>query len=320
MSEYIDKIEIFIYYWAITNTMKRKVVKLGPATLVVSLPSKWTKSHNVSAGDEVEVEEKAGNLILGVGKKGDEKKEITVEIKPENRHNLRHILTHIYRKGYDKITLKGEDIYDDVKKNVKETLLGFELTNSSKDFCVIENLAEPKDQKFEILLRRLFLITKETIEKIIEDVSKNKFDNKDNVIDLNNQHDKFLSFCKRIVYSREDENNLTDWELITSLMKIQHEFFYLYKYMSEKGYKKDEDLLPLLRELKNYFDMFYDAEFKKDLAIVHKIHKLKDRYQYGKCFELLEKGKNGVIYCYIRELFRLIQLGTSPMLTSFVTY
>ncbi len=48
--------------------MRRKVVKLGPATLVVSLPSKWTKKFSINAGDELEMEEHNKNLIISTEK------------------------------------------------------------------------------------------------------------------------------------------------------------------------------------------------------------------------------------------------------------
>ena len=35
--------------------IKRKVIQLAGRTLVVSLPSKWAKKHNVQKGDEIVV-------------------------------------------------------------------------------------------------------------------------------------------------------------------------------------------------------------------------------------------------------------------------
>ena len=58
--------------------MKRKIVKHGPISLTVSLPSKWVKKRNLKAGDEVEVEEHNNGLFIGDfnNKKEHTKKEI----------------------------------------------------------------------------------------------------------------------------------------------------------------------------------------------------------------------------------------------------
>ena len=52
--------------------MKRKIIKLGPATLVISLPSKWIKQTHVKPGDEIELEEIDNNLVI----KAEESKKI----------------------------------------------------------------------------------------------------------------------------------------------------------------------------------------------------------------------------------------------------
>jgi len=43
--------------------MKRKVSQIGPATLMVSLPSKWAKQFGVKKGSELEIEEKGNKLL-----------------------------------------------------------------------------------------------------------------------------------------------------------------------------------------------------------------------------------------------------------------
>ena len=42
--------------------MKRKVIKLGRATLVASLPSRWVNANNIEPGDEIDLEERGKNL------------------------------------------------------------------------------------------------------------------------------------------------------------------------------------------------------------------------------------------------------------------
>ncbi len=44
--------------------MKRKIVKQGPSTLMVSLPKRWADRHAIKSGVEIEVEEINGFLML----------------------------------------------------------------------------------------------------------------------------------------------------------------------------------------------------------------------------------------------------------------
>ena len=293
--------------------MKRKVVKLGPATLVISLPSKWTKENNVQVGDEIEVQEQNKTLYIEATARKKTAKEITIEITEENEHDLKHILTHVYRLGYDKITVKGKNI-SDVKKMANALLMGFEITSRDNNECIIENITEPEDQKYATVLRRIFLTIKETQEFLKRSIQEGKFSKEENE-ELRNQVDKYVFFCRRIIYRQSNKEDILNWELLTFLMHIQHTHYYLYKYILEKGVKKDNALLPILKELQNYFDLFYQSYFSKDEKLIHKIQKMKDTYQFGKCLKLIDENKNHVIYSYIREIFRLIQLGTSPVLS-----
>ena len=292
--------------------MKRKVVKLGPATLVISLPSKWTKKFEIEQGDELELEEKNSSLIIEAQNQKKYSKEITINITEDNKHDLKLILTHIYRLGYDKIIITGNDI-DDIKKITNNLLMGFEVTSRNNKQYIIENISEPEDQKYETILRRIFLIIKETQELLSRSLKENKFNQEENE-ELRIQLDKYISFCRRILYNKKQEQESLKWELLSFLMYIHHAYYYLYKHIAENKLKKDNNLNKIMINLSEYFDLLYQGYFKKDIKLIHKVQKLKDKYQYGICLKLISGNKNQVIYSYIREIFRLIQIGTSPVL------
>jgi phosphate uptake regulator len=302
--------------------MKRKVVKLGPTTLVVSLPSKWAKEFNIDAGKEIDINEEEGRLVIQTERKP-QKKEIAIEINNENKHNLKHILTHIYRKGYDKIRINYEtETSKEIKDITNSILLGFEVTQKDDTHCIIENIAEPTDQKYDVILKRLFFTIKETQKTIMKDFDSGKYTSAKDVNDLKDQQDRFVLFCKRILYQKNDRNTLFQYELLTFLMHIEHAYYYMYKYASENKVKIDEKSIELQMILIEYFELFFNGYFNKDMKSLYKIQKLSEEYQYGKCFKYLEnaKGKNAVIYSYSREIFRLIQIGTSPIKSDIIDH
>ena len=105
-------------------------------------------------------------------------------------------------------------------------------------------------------------------------------------------------------------------------MHIEHAYFYLYKFAKENKVKIDASVLPMLLELKSQFKLYQDAYFNKNTENIHKIFRQKNKFQFGECLELIEssKGKNPVIVSYIREIFRLQQVGCSPILSMNLAY
>ena len=294
--------------------MKRKLVKQGAATMMISLPAKWIKQFNLKKGDEIDLEESGDNLVISKDRKKT-KKQIRINITDENRKDILVILTHLYRKGFDIITIEGINpkLLNEIKTIVNELLLGFEITEREDAKCRIENISEPTEQKYDSLLRRIFLIIKETHNIVVEDFQKNEFSHLDEIVDLRKQQDKFILFCRRAL--KHEKDPIVSWELLTFLMHIEHAYHYLYKYASENKIIKSKETINLLEKLGDYLQLYYDAYFKRDINKIHKINNLRKEHHFGKCLKLIEKCRNPVIVSYIRELFRLIQIGTSPVLS-----
>ena len=310
-------IERFIYKQDILFAMERKLIVQGKGGYTIYLPKKWVDKKKLKAGDTINIVEKDTSLIVGSAVKG--KKQAVVELTNENKRDIGPILTHLYRRGFDSITVKGIDAKS--LKEVKETtsnLLGFELTEKDDSYCTLENISEPTEAKYDAMLRRVFLIIKETQNIMLNDFENGLFKSMAEINDFRKQQDKFILFCRRILVKEKYEKDpMLEWELLTFLMHIEHAYYYLYKYCFEKKPEKDKNINEILRSLGSYLEMFYNSYFKKELKSVHKINNLKKDFQFGRCIALLEKskGKNSVVMSYIRELFRLIQVGTSPVLS-----
>jgi hypothetical protein len=292
--------------------MERKLIKQGGGGYTIYLPKKWIDKKKLKAGDIIKISESDESLVIGSEVK--EKKDIILEINEENKHNLRSLLTHSYRKGFNKIELKNitPELIKEVKKITSDVLLGFELTGIEKNSCFLENISEPTDNKYEVILKKVFMIIKEMQNLDIE--SKEIKENEE----LRNQLDKFILFCRRMLIKEKYEKNITlEWELLTFLTHIGHSYYYLYEYTQENKVKLTKKNLDLLESLKEYFSLFEDSYYNNNIDSINKINKLKTKYQFGECLKLLEKskGKETVALSYIREIFRIIQIGTSPILS-----
>ncbi len=296
--------------------MKRKLVKQGTATMMISLPSKWVKQNRLEKGSEVDIDEKDNSIIINTEESKKQKKEIIIEITKENRGNIKNILTHIYRRDFDKITILNIDsVLLKELRNIVQLLLGFEIISKDSNKCILENVSEPTENKYESILKKVFSIIKDDIDIIIGDLKNNKYENQLEIEESRIQGDRFVLFCRRLLTRGKSSNSILDWELLTSLMRIHHNFYYMYKYSSENNIKIEKSVLDLLENLKDYFELFIDSYYNKNINSIHKINELSKKYQFGKSLELIEKSKNknAVVHSYIRESFRNIQLATSPI-------
>jgi phosphate uptake regulator len=297
--------------------MKRRLVKQGAATLMISLPSKWIQANHLGKCDEIDLIEK--NNLLEISTSTKENKEITLTINKENSHDIKNLLTHIYRKGYNKIILKGDfkPLIWKIRSITNNLLLGFEITEHSLKELVLENISEPTEQKYEILQKKLFQTINETHSITLQSAEKNDFDAFQEIEDLRRNNDRFILFCRRILMKGLTGKNIpTQWELLTFLTHIQHSYYYLYHYLSKNKILSSKKLYSSLKELTNYLELFEKAYSEKKLENIHQINKLKEKYPLGECLKAIEKshGHEAVALSYIREIFRLIQIGTSPLI------
>lgn len=297
--------------------MERKLIKQGGGGLTMYLPKKWIDARKLEDGDEVSLIEKENSIVVSAIKKG--KELIEFDLDEKNKKDLIPIITHLYRVGFDTVKVNNVDgtSYKRIQSAIQDSLLGFEITERVKDKCTIENVSEPSGNKFDILLKRVFFLIDETIKIINEDYNLGNFKNKGEITNMKKDVDKNILFLKKsISKSLVDKDPVILWEFLTFLTHIEHNLFYLYDYMSDKKIEKNKDIVSLLLSLKDYFDLFNHAYYERSLEKIHKINSLKEGYQFGKCIDLLEKnrGRDNVIISYIRELYRLIQIGTSPIL------
>jgi len=282
--------------------------------MMISLPTKWIKDNKLDKGDEISIDEKGPNLIIGASEKKNSKKEITIELTEQNYKDLKAFLTHSYRKGFDKIILTGylAEASKEINSLVSGILLGFEVVEKGRDRIVVENISSPDETKYETILSKVFFIIKEMPNMIL---------NNSNVLELKETKDhcdKFVLFCRKIISQNKiNEDPILEWEFLTFLTHIQHTYYYLGEYMRSNKIASNKELENLISESGNYFNLLFEAHKNKDITQINKINSLKNKFQYGKCLELISKskGKDAVAASYLREIFRWIQISSSPLLS-----
>lgn len=134
--------------------MRRKIIKQGTATLTVSLPAKWTKQLKLKAGDEVDVEEKNSDLIIGTTKAAGILKE-RVDI-TKSPHIAKALINATYVKGGDEIELIVAN-HEQSKKvqNIIRGIQGLEIVSQTKNTLVVKDMTAGT-LDVDPLVRRIF--------------------------------------------------------------------------------------------------------------------------------------------------------------------
>ena len=85
--------------------MKRKVSKIGPTTLMVSLPARWVRTNNIKKGDELNLVTSSKDITFSLDKTSQKKKEISLDISSFDRKMIVRYIELLYINNYTKVKL-----------------------------------------------------------------------------------------------------------------------------------------------------------------------------------------------------------------------
>ena len=249
--------------------MKRKVIQLAGKTLIVSLPNKWVKKYNVKKGDEVEVEEEEGRLIVNTKGKAEK---ITKELDAKDiKQMLNRTIGGLYKAGYDEIevTYYSPEQYTIIRDVLNRTCMGYEIIRHGKRTILIRNLSELHSQEFENILRRLFLTLLSSAEDALEYIKQGNFKGMEEIILRDFVINKYSDLCRRILNIQGYETTkktTTYYYVCENLEKIGDSYRNLMKFIISKKMKKiDKSTISLLIEINNYLRLFYELFYKFNL-------------------------------------------------------
>jgi len=195
--------------------MQRKLIKQGDNALTVTVPRKWTKNLNLKAGDEVNISEEEGNLLITqttreVGKK------ISVDISGYTAITIAVILQSIYRRGFTEATLtfknekapnvkhsfrgrreKQIPINEIITELVNE-MIGFEIFEQNETSIVLKQISKPNEKDFELALRRIFLLEIDLNSYFYTRLKEKKFKFETVKNKAANIH-KFINYATRLI-------------------------------------------------------------------------------------------------------------------------
>jgi phosphate uptake regulator len=326
--------------------VKRKLVKQGASTMMISLPSKWIKTNNLDKGSEIDLTTNNDNSLIITAKEIDIKpKEAKIKITTSVESSIRTIITNAYRLGYDKLLIEFNhpDDINKIKKILTKQLIGYEITETNIDFCKIENITEPSiDHADKIFLKVLFGISEliNAIEQIINGEDKIKY-----VEELEEKIQQYDNFVRRTQSKNPTNKTPLQWIFHNQLIHSQRELFFISEYLTNKiilnnkidnkinnknvnennkhdkktnieKIKISKDTKELYANLKIIYNLLKEGYLKKDIKMLESIHELEKKIIYDTGYNLLKKssGDETILNYRIISAIRGFYLCSSPIL------
>jgi antitoxin component of MazEF toxin-antitoxin module len=301
--------------------MKRTVSKMGNSSLVMSLPNKWVKEHNVQKGDELSVEPFERGLIVSLTNIRKKEKRLSMDVSPFTNRTILAVLNSAYLSGYDtiKLTFKDKKQLLHITKTVQEKLLGFEVIQEKGKTCTAQSIAEPSQEQVDVIIRKIFLLIKQNAKVVLEDTKKNKFTNIEHFKQTKVTIYKFTNFVKRMILSFQfggKDKSYFLWSILEKLTLIYHAYFYYYeRVVKDKGSLDNSTQVHEIIERGNeLFELLYNAFYTKDYITFDQLD-IKKKKLNEDLFILTsqKKSHDNAALCYIYELIRNIQMASSSL-------
>lgn len=300
--------------------MRRKIIRQGHNTLTVSLPRKWCDNHELKEGNEIEVDEKGNCLILskeafrGAG-------QVTVDVTGLDSSSIRLLVQSLYTYGYDIIVITTKEEMTErhladtkisvasVMNHIVNVLVGAELVSSAGNSYRIEVITEDSREKFDTILRRIFLLINEMFDVLNEAIKNGDKSMMESIAYKYNNVKRFANYALRLLnkFGYEDADKTTFYFTIINFLSkiieiIKHYsgdvmgggIFLLNKKLPIALSRKAADLIV---EVADLFKLYGETFYKYDLHKVSEIHRKRDLFKIKvyQGYESLTKGEIFVV-------------------------
>ncbi|MFH1398878.1 MAG: AbrB/MazE/SpoVT family DNA-binding domain-containing protein [Candidatus Woesearchaeota archaeon] len=300
--------------------MKRKVVKQGPTTLMVSLPSQWVKRYSIAKGDELEVEEVERSICITTAK-ARASEPVEFDARNLDQDTIKKFLSELYKAGYDEVNILFDSakIVPQIQNIVSSVMIGFEIVNHFENSVVIKSVSQSIEQEFDSILRRIFLLTKQLGTSSYELIAKKEYARLSEVVIIEDTNDKLTNFCMRILnkrgYKKYSKTQFM-YCIIWQIEKIADEYKYIFEYlMQNPDTKISAHALALYNEaislFNDYYELFYSYNKEGVVKLTKRSRKLIEESMQQLCNS---KSKQDVFLTHCSVLLNRIYNLISPLI------
>jgi phosphate uptake regulator len=235
--------------------MRRKLVKQGPSTITVSLPSQWVRANKLKPGQEVALSIERNSVIVSCEQDDKEQGIIAVDVRSLT-NIIPTLLSALHKKGFDEIQLQcTKEQIPVIQKVVNHHLLGFEIVQQTADNIVIRFVTKIDADELQMLIRRTFLVTLSIAEGALH-ASEHK-----ELIILEETNNRLTNYCERIIVKNlhHQRDGVFLYLIVWLLEKIADE----YKDLITADIHEKQEATLCLELLKEYYELFYKYNHKR---------------------------------------------------------
>ncbi len=264
--------------------MRRKVIQIADSTQLISLPRKWALKQGIKKGDELDIEEKGGKLVIGIEQTNAIQK-VSMDVSNIGDYLVR-LVGALYKSGYDELEFRFRDasILKGQVSKIVDWHPGFEILEQTNNKLIIKDIGQQQGASFDVVLRRLFIVTMSLANGFYEGVENGDLDSLKELISLEKSNNRFSNFCERLLskYGHKEYKVPFIYVIVWELEKIADEYKSLItKLESPKDLKLTKETISLLRDnaalLKDFYQMFYHFEMSKIALMQNKKENIKER-------------------------------------------
>jgi len=252
--------------------MKRKVIKHGPSTFIVSLPSKWVKEHAIIKGDEVTVSEEGDRIVISTSREKT-MDPISLHVQNYSANTVHRAISAAYKIGYDAMTVyvSTPEERRAATNTINSQCIGFEVVDEGKDFVAAKQITHADEKMFKDMLRRTFLM----LLGMADDCqTAMKTSNKNMLLDIalrDAQINKLTGFCRRYINKRGNDSSeghpTTTYYIVESLEKVGDCFKHIGNYLHETTYKPTQRMEDIHTQinimLRKAYELYYQFDKTK---------------------------------------------------------
>jgi len=249
--------------------------------LTLSLPREWIKANNLRKGDEVDVENLDGNLLVSLENRKGSKIEISIMgMKPM----LRKIIGATFKCGYDEIIIHFNS-YEELKAVqdlLREQFSGFEIVSQTKNTLIIKNLSQSNFYEFDEALKRFFFVLNHMADETAGAIENNDVKWLKTTALLKIETDKFADYCRRAInmgFKSNFKRPAPLYTLIEQMEKVANMYRDICIYCSVSKWKTSKNINEILKELIGFQNLFNDIFYKFDIEKMPEFSRQKENLQ-----------------------------------------
>ncbi len=291
--------------------MKRKLVRQGQSTLMVSVPQRWCRNFNLYKGSEINLDERRNYLLISPVDKIISSAQINITQNSETA--IRIAILNAYRQGYDsiKMVFKDDAQYELICRVARDYVFGLEASRTSKNSCLLESISEPTAEQFEPMFRKIFLNALLMIKNTNDRLSRNTpfFDYEQIMLRIH----KLDNYCRRSISKQRMLTEKAEYffGFLSHFTHCLRDLYHLNRFLDKN--KINFKQIQLAEKLISSFSLLEDAYLKKELSKIELIHEL-NKDLFPRLYRLLEKNpkENAVIF-HLSTALRNLCLASSPL-------